>query len=941
MNSEVLNFYSGQAVPASNVEYHEGYYYNTSTHDFVASNTYSCVVIKLEDIDVSLFVGPFAAFALLDVVKQPSSYYGDARLLFMTDLGSVSETILKNVALYSASQGNDRLYTIPSPACRVIVINKVQTEPKDMYLVYKHNPIYSSCVKNYKKENDQIFMRESLSTDAKYLGSDYKYFKSLAMDSANFFCITRNSSSSIYIKGEFSKVDCKFDISKQQCTIDVRILDMYSRILNKYSEQVDVIKANPVSHSIKVDKEGAIQVYMSGARTTTIVVGGQWHSEDLVGDSLCVDPAVLGNTRSAQDTAYDNYQTLKNRGFYPTCEMFNEFTVTNCSGTDSQGGNLSRFNGTYFGKCPRSSSGSYAPGNQATFYKIGDTSLAIRITNVLDIGGAFPYQGIQLYDVELIDLTNNLVCYANSQYTEFRLKCRYPWDSDDESNYVIQPYLYSNTCQYNAAGATTNSGNYAHIAITLYWVFYRFLSDSTGSGSISVRTGDSFIPANRYKYAYQGSWYFLNQYQSGNYFIYSVNTQDEATRYPKSTLTDKFFVRPNVSYDGRVIFPLCPSEWQGVAMWGVIWMDNDYTSHMNSYRATVSVPDAYKIVDIIIFLLSLLNLNIIFDDSVECSQFLYSQTFVIPPEHSVGGVSTDILGIRLYVTPSSNVIVPNYSAPAASGKISLKDIFDMLRNIYNCYWFIDENSKLRIEHIKYFMNGLSYSNSPSVLFDFTNKADAYNGKNIIFDQYQIEYVKQGFFSERTISFSNSECSQVFAMNILRYSGYFLRDSDESNLDVSRFDADLVDMQVQADNYSKDNFALLAVEMGAGSQFGINIEKGCPAHTVIPAANTVYFADSDGIPTPVIVSNILASALYVMQFMFYNVPSLTNFETKGAKGITPQTQLRFMSQKVEVSLTQDLEYLGLVHTNLGDGMIMDMQVDMITRKAKLELRYFPV
>ena len=935
MNPEVLNFYSGQAVPVGEAEYHEGYYYDTTTHEYVASNTYSCMVIKLDGIPHSIYKGPFAAFALLDVVKQPDTYYGDAKLLFIA-VTVQSDTILRNITLYNASQGNDRLYSLPS-TCNVIIINKVQIKPKDMYLVYKHDPLYSSCVKNYKKENDQIFMRESLSTDAKYVGSDYQYFKSLAMDSANFFCITRNSSTSIYVKGEFSKVDCKFDISKRQCTIDVRILDMYSQILNKYSEQIDVIKLNPQTSTIGFTKEAAIQVYTSGSETVTTLVGGQWTEDELDGDAISTDPGTLGNNYSAQQEAYTNFKTLQNRNFGST-QFFNEFTVTGCTGTDSQGGNLSRFNGTYFGKCPYY--GAIPAGTTATFLNINNPNLAIRLTNYYPIGNsAYIEDETQLYDVQLVDLAANLVCYENSHYTEFRLKCRFPWDGSDHTTTVYFNYIYSNTCQYNGATATTGSGNYARIAITLYQNFYRMLSDdgSVGGTTVSVKSGDRFIPRNKYNYAYIRSFDFLHPYHSAYDFGYSISDTDDITRYPRSTITNKFFTRIKSSaYDSRVVFPLCPSCWHGVAMWGTI-ASNDYETFISAFKKAFTFNNAYSIATIIRLLLKSYELDSISFSEKDSSVFLYSNSFPVSLQK---GIDSSV-GMRLYLTPSSNLLANSYSEAARTGKISLKDILDMLRNLYNCYWFIDENSILRVEHIKYFMNGLSYSGNPAVLFDFTNEADAYNGQNVIFDQYQIEYVKQGFFSKRTIEFSNTECSQAFNINVLKYLGYFLRDSDESDISISRFDADITDMQAHGgEDYSKDNFVLIASEMIIS--FGYSpLESGCPSHILWPGANNLFFKDSDGMPTPVVLVNAFASPLVTMQFMLYNVPSLTSYEIEGPQNITPQTQLRFMSQKIEVSLTQDLEYLGLVHTDLGDGMIMDMQVDMVTRKAKLELRYFPV
>ncbi len=49
--------------------------------------------------------------------------------------------------------------------------------------------------------------------------------------------------------------------------------------------------------------------------------------------------------------------------------------------------------------------------------------------------------------------------------------------------------------------------------------------------------------------------------------------------------------------------------------------------------------------------------------------------------------------------------------------LSLKEVLEMLKNVFDLEWYIDTSGKFRIEHTSYFANGLSYSVSTAVSLD--------------------------------------------------------------------------------------------------------------------------------------------------------------------------------------------------------------------------------
>ncbi|GAB2784387.1 hypothetical protein GCM10027275_30720 [Rhabdobacter roseus] len=63
---------------------------------------------------------------------------------------------------------------------------------------------------------------------------------------------------------------------------------------------------------------------------------------------------------------------------------------------------------------------------------------------------------------------------------------------------------------------------------------------------------------------------------------------------------------------------------------------------------------------------------------------------------------------------------PSASNPAIKGIVTLKDVLDNLKKMYNAYWTITEEGKFKIEHISYFPHG-SYT-PPVVTLDLTAPA---------------------------------------------------------------------------------------------------------------------------------------------------------------------------------------------------------------------------
>ena len=188
----------------------------------------------------------------------------------------------------------------------------------------------------------------------------------------------------------------------------------------------------------------------------------------------------------------------------------------------------------------------------------------------------------------------------------------------------------------------------------------------------------------------------------------------------------KYFVYPTLTADqqknGSSPIPIGQSHWERMSSW--LLSDDDVNNLVDDFDDTFVLKDSYPIWSAIAVLLKEIDDTITFEGTQDYSMFLYlsgTNPYIYSydfPSHRNA----------LHITPISNIKKTFYEQAAQRGEISLKQILDMLRNVYNCYWFIDSEKRLRIEHIVYFKNGNSYtSEKPTPSIDVTIKKNLPTG----------------------------------------------------------------------------------------------------------------------------------------------------------------------------------------------------------------------
>ena len=191
-----------------------------------------------------------------------------------------------------------------------------------------------------------------------------------------------------------------------------------------------------------------------------------------------------------------------------------------------------------------------------------------------------------------------------------------------------------------------------------------------------------------------------------------------------------YYVMP--AYTGsQKYFPISRNYWGYTSFW---WAYPQFINVFESKgRSQFILNDCYRLSSCINVLLAQITTGITHYNTTAYSEFLYGEI------NPISGIQK----FEYYITQKSNLLHGVNATPANKASVTLSAILEMLKTCFKCYWWVDGN-KLKIEHIKYFRNGLSYSTpdeSSNIEFDLTKLLDAKTGKYWGYDSSKIEYEK--------------------------------------------------------------------------------------------------------------------------------------------------------------------------------------------------------
>lgn len=249
-------------------------------------------------------------------------------------------------------------------------------------------------------------------------------------------------------------------------------------------------------------------------------------------------------------------------------------------------------------------------------------------------------------------------------------------------------------------------------------------------------------------------------------------------------------------------FPVARSTWGLSSMWFNFdlfdWILEEQGRKGYTMKDSVLISDAIKV------LLNEFAPDITHDGTSEYSEFLYGTNPITYGE------------FRVMITQKSNILAGEYDRPAQQAPITLTQILNMLRDCFKCYWYI-EDSKLKIEHIKWFRNGGSYSVTPQLSVDLTQYENVRNGKKWGFNSSLYDFDKIDM-PERFQFEWMDDVTESFAGFPIQVLSKYVTAGKIETVSVSNFTTDIDYMLLNPGSISEDGFALMAAQLNNTNLF---------------------------------------------------------------------------------------------------------------------------
>ena len=437
---------------------------------------------------------------------------------------------------------------------------------------------------------------------------------------------------------------------------------------------------------------------------------------------------------------------------------------------------------------------------------------------------------------------------------------------------------------------------FAQFPIGFDTVYARLLKSTSGT----VGAADDYnINLDAYKYALTIDYLTLNITLVG-----AVTVTTEPTKYGKQYVngqdTGYYYTYPQL--DNYVYIPYSRRSWSSRSYW--IRVLKSAATDIDDDTQILGLQASYKIGDLIRALCSANGLDVTFVDTAQCSQILYGNP---------SPMAEWTAGWSLNFTAKSNVVKLGADSPATKVPCSLNTVFTFLRKAMNIAWSI-EGSYLKLEHISYYKNGGSYQSAAIVGEDLTQVINSRNGKpwafgqnEYSFEKYQMpEFVKWAWMDESDQLFDGSGFKCL--------SKYVNKGRTEDN-NVSNVTTNIAKMVMQPDKFSLDGLAV-----------------------ILTAANgkTIYYYFTREIGGNWRVPNGQLSMWNLQEtLLLYDAPCET-IEVSG----NVHNDVDYVRTKTnEVTYpANDADPQKLIKTNVGEGAVDTLTINIVNQSVKAKLKY---
>lgn len=667
--------------------------------------------------------------------------------------------------------------------------------------LFEVKPHYTSLKKQYKKEDSQMFFREKLEGKLTLYGIDYEKIVAFSAEDTLQFHIHRNDN--IIASAVFNKTDCKFNMFRKSVELALTPNDAYTKVLDKYKNTYDLIKLAPAMSSITLTKRSIIQVYVQGEKVISSYAGGTYWEDE-------VDPV------DSADALQNHFYFAKGPKYFEISldtevplifsDGYDRVKATFCGGIGQEEINtvmhlVSDPSKTV--QCKLKFRKLYDAGTWVDtvalargIYKMSDgTSEAYN----RDLYNPSRFQ--LLYDTYQIEIWAATYGYTLDQYSN-RIFASSSYYGND-NNFMLS----SNNNLYYMLADEASHNLYLSSFIIEYQIWARLLCSSdiapSGTPTYDVPYDDFAVQRANYKKCIG-----LTGYDDNNNSVFYITQKNADSKSPtKYGMNEEgvYFTPPHALGSSYSYLPLARSSWGNTSLWMVLCTDtypelNLYEKWCSKSYVNYTIKDCFHIGNVIKSLLSKIDSSIKHEPTAEYSRFLYGNQ---------GATASSLFQCQLYITQKTNILKGDYDEAAKKAEITLENVMSMLRNCFRCYWYIDDQNRFIIEHVSYFINGHSYS-EPVIGIDLTKETDAFNKKNVQYDQQQISYNKQDLQSRFEFGWMDDSTDAMGNLTVDILDQYVKKDNKES-ITVDKFSSDIDFMLFKPDAFAKDGFALIAAK----------------------------------------------------------------------------------------------------------------------------------
>lgn len=358
-------------------------------------------------------------------------------------------------------------------------------------------------------------------------------------------------------------------------------------------------------------------------------------------------------------------------------------------------------------------------------------------------------------------------------------------------------------------------------------------------------------------------------------------------------------------------YPIAQSYWTGVSFWFRFDLNDSAIEPL--LRKEYTLKDAYPLSSVIDRLLQEATLSsynsISFYGEKKYSQFLYDY---------FNPIDTDA-NYKLFITQKTNILAGEYEQPAQKAVITLRQVLDMLRDAFRCYWWIEWDGEegeymLRIEHISYFMNGGAYFSTPNVGIDLTQLVNPRNGKNWSYMVNQVKYNKDELPERYEFKWAD-DTTEYFEGNPIEIVSKFVKSGEIESVAVNRFNSDLDYMLLNPSASESDGFALISAVKNNGKW------------------KVPYLQVRDDIT----LQNGFLSFFRLQKFYLYDMPAWS-IKVNGVQ-VRSNDIKKSMTQEV-ICPYREFDLQELVRTEVGDGQINAVTMNIDSKMLEISLVFTP-